>query len=116
MSTILARRTIAPAQQPDLDALLARVRQLGRDVVAPNADAVDREARFPREAFEALREEKLLSAYVPQEYGGMGLDVAQVAMLCEALGHYCASTAMIFAMHQIQAACIVNHALGSEWF
>jgi acyl-CoA dehydrogenase len=116
MSTILARRTIAPAQQPDLDALLARVRQLGRDVVAPNADSVDREARFPREAFEALREEKLLSAYVPQEYGGMGLDVAQVAMLCEALGHYCAATAMIFAMHQIQAACIVHHALGSEWF
>jgi acyl-CoA dehydrogenase len=115
MSTILARRTIAPAQ-PDFDALLARVHQLGRDVVAPNADAVDREARFPREAFDALREEKLLSAHVPQEYGGMGLDVAQVAMLCEALGHYCASTAMIFAMHQIQAACIVNHALGSEWF
>jgi acyl-CoA dehydrogenase len=115
MSTILARRTIAPAQ-PDFDALLARVHRLGRDVVAPNADAVDREARFPREAFDALREEKLLSAYVPQEYGGMGLDVAQVAMLCEALGHYCASTAMIFAMHQIQAACIVNHALGSEWF
>jgi acyl-CoA dehydrogenase len=92
------------------------VHQLGRDVVATHADAVDREARFPREAFDAFREEKLLSAYVPREHGGLGLDVRQVAGICEALGHYCASTAMIFAMHQIQAACIVHHALGSEWF
>jgi len=46
----------------------------------------------------------------------MGLDITQVSRLCEALGHYCASTAMIFAMHQIQVACIVHHALGSVFF
>jgi acyl-CoA dehydrogenase len=115
MSTLLARRTESFAPT-DFEALLARVHAIGRGEVAANADAVDREARFPREAFAAFRDEKLLSAYVPREYGGMGLDVAQVAALCEALGQYCASTAMIFAMHQIQAACIVHHALGSEWF
>lgn len=115
MSTLLARRTESPAP-PDFAALLARVHAIGRGEVAAHADAVDREARFPREAFAAFRDEKLLSAYVPREYGGMGLDVAQVAAICEALGQYCASTAMIFAMHQIQAACIVHHALGSEWF
>jgi len=115
MTSILARRAIQPAAS-GFEAVLARVQAIGREIVAANADAVDREARFPREAFAALRDEKLLSAYVPAEYGGMGLDVAQVAMLCEALGQHCASTAMIFAMHQIQAACIVHHALGSEWF
>ncbi len=111
----VAARAIVPVPT-DFRALLERVHAIGRDIVAPNADSVDREARFPAEAFAALREEKLLTAYVPLEYGGLGLDVGQVSQLCEALGHYCASTAMIFAMHQIQVACIVHHGLQSPFF
>jgi acyl-CoA dehydrogenase len=114
----LARRTIQPAAAPhsDISALLERVHAIGRDTVAPLADEVDRDARFPREAFEALKAEKLLSAYIPAELGGMGLEIAQIAKICEALGQYCASTAMIYAMHQIQVACIVHHALSMPFF
>ena len=39
-----------------------------------------------------------------------------MAQICELLGHYCGSTAMVFAMHQIQVACIVHHARGSVYF
>jgi acyl-CoA dehydrogenase len=46
----------------------------------------------------------------------MGLDVVQVGRVCEALGQYCGSTAMIFAMHQIQVACVVHHAQQSAYF
>jgi acyl-CoA dehydrogenase len=105
----------APARD-DFARLLERVHAIGREVIAPAAAAVDRDARFPAEAFDALKAEHLLSAYVPAELGGMGLTVAQVARLCEALGQYCASTGMIFAMHQIQAACIVHHGLGTPFF
>src|SRR3954465_2516670 len=105
-----------PVEGSSFEALLERVHALGRDVIAPNAEAVDRDARFPTEAFDALRAEKLLSAYVPAEFGGMGLDIVQVSTLCEALGHYCASTALIFAMHQIQVACIVHHGLDTPFF
>ena len=115
----VAQRAITPTdlpQQTEFEALLERLHAIGRDVVAPAAGEVDRDARFPVEAFTALKAEKLLSCYIPQEYGGMGLDIAQVSQLCEALGHYCASTAMIFAMHQIQVACIVHHALGEAFF
>ncbi|GDX80833.1 acyl-CoA dehydrogenase [Deltaproteobacteria bacterium] len=101
---------------PELAALLERVHALGRDHVAPNAAAVDRDARFPREAFAALKAEKLLSCYVPVEHGGMGLSIADLSRVCEVLGQYCGSTAMVFAMHQIQVACIVHHALGSAYF
>lgn len=100
----------------DFEALLERVHAMGRAVIAPRADDVDRDARFPYEAIDALRGEKLMSAYVPAEYGGLGLDIAEISALCEALGHYCASTAMIFAMHQIQAACIVHHGLATPFF
>ena len=36
---------------------------------------------------------------------------ARSARVCEALGRSCASTAMIYAMHQIEVACLVRHGL-----
>ena len=104
------------AQTTDFTELLDIVHGIGREIVSPHADAVDRDARFPHEAYVALRGQKLLSAYVPAEYGGMGLNITQLSKVCEVLGQYCASTAMIFAMHQIQVGCIVHHALGSAFF
>jgi len=114
----LASRSIQPAVPRDttFTSLLEKVHALGREVIAPNSDEVDRDARFPREAFEALKAEKLLSAYVPAEFGGLGLSIGEVAKLCETLGQYCASTAMIYAMHQIQVACIVHHGLATPFF
>ena len=108
--------TESRAEADALAALLERVHEIGRTVIAPAADCVDRDARFPVEAFAALKEARLLSAYVPAEYGGLGLGVKAIAAICEALGRYCASTAMVFAMHQIQVACIVHHALGTPFF
>ena len=96
--------------------LLKQVHAIGKDVLAEHAADVDRNARFPQEAFEALCEAKLLSAYVPTEFGGMGLNIMQIAKICEALGQYCGSSAMIYAMHCIQVACVVHHAQGSAYF
>lgn len=91
--------------------LLERVHAIGREGIAPHAAAVDRDARFPGEAFAALKAAKLLSAYVPEAWGGMGLSIVELARVCEALGGYCGSTAMVYAMHQIQVGCIVHHAV-----
>jgi acyl-CoA dehydrogenase len=96
--------------------LFEGVRRVGADVAAPAAAAVDRDARFPREAIDGLRDLQLMSALVPKEYGGLGLPVSDVAAMCETLGQYCANTAMVFAMHQIQVACIAHHGLGTEYF
>ncbi len=101
---------------PDLPALLERVHQIGRDAIAPHAASVDADARFPTEAFAAFKEAKLLSCYVPVEHGGMGLSISDLSKICEAMGNYCGSTAMVFAMHQIQVGCIVHGALGSPYF
>ncbi|MFP3564362.1 acyl-CoA dehydrogenase family protein [Paraburkholderia sp. SIMBA_030] len=84
-------------------------------VAAQFADAVDLEARFPREAFDALRRERLLSAMVPARFGGAGLSLAEVGAICETLAQGCASTAMVYAMHQIQVACIEAHGSESAW-
>ncbi|OAJ56304.1 acyl-CoA dehydrogenase [Paraburkholderia ginsengiterrae] len=84
-------------------------------VAAQFADAVDRDARFPTEAFDALKRERLLSAMVPAAFGGAGLSLADIGAICETLAQGCASTAMVYAMHQIQVACIEAHGSDSAW-
>lgn len=95
--------------------LLQRARRVGAEVSAVHAGAVDSDARFPRESFAALKAEKLLGAMVPTAFGGAGATVPEILALCHALGQYCASTAMIYAMHQIQVACVVRHGQQSAW-
>lgn len=107
---------ITSAGVPAAASVLDQVHEIGRQVIAPAAGDVDRLARFPVEGIDALKKIGLLSAYVPREFGGMGLDVVEISRICAALGHYCGSAAMVFAMHQIQVACIVHHARGSAFF
>lgn len=104
------------AKAAEFDQLLARIHEIGRDVIAVSATDVDQKARFPSESMDALKDMALLSAYVPRDLGGMGLTVTEIAKICEILGHYCGSTAMIYAMHQIQVACVVHHGLESDYF
>ena len=96
------------AAPPDLS-FVESVAQIARDVVGPAAASVDSEGRFPAEAIAALRKVGALSAMVPMAEGGMGASLSEVARATQELGRYCASTAMVFAMHQIQVACLVRH-------
>jgi acyl-CoA dehydrogenase len=80
-----------------------------------SADIVDREARFPTEAIAMARAEQLLGVMVPVDLGGEGASIADVVDLCYVLGRACASTGMIFAMHQIMVAILIRHAYASPW-
>jgi acyl-CoA dehydrogenase len=82
---------------------------------AAEAEDVDREARFPKAAIEAARQQKLLGVQIPVEFGGDGASIFDVTDMCYTLGRACASTAMIFAMHQTKVACLVRHGTGSGW-
>jgi acyl-CoA dehydrogenase len=97
-------------------ALVAVADRVGSEHAAPAADKVDRDACFPREAMDALRAEGLLGALVPARYGGADCSYADVAAMCRTLGRYCSSAAMVFAMHQIQVACIVEHGRDTPHF
>lgn len=103
-------------EKGEFDKLVKQVREIGKTYILPFADDVDSKARFPKEGIDALKDAKLLSAYVPSELGGMGLSIVQLAKICEILGEYCGSTAMIYAMHQVLVACIVHHSLSDEYF
>lgn len=84
-------------------------------VAARFADAVDREARFPSEAFDAIKAERLLSIMIPAELGGEGLSFEDAATVVSTLAGGCGSTGLIYAMHQIQIATLMNSSLASAW-
>jgi acyl-CoA dehydrogenase len=96
--------------------LLEEIVRIAGEVAAEHADAVDREARFPIETVTALREAKALSALVPAELGGAGVSLETIAAACFELGRRCGASAMVFAMHQIQVACLVDHRADADWF
>jgi acyl-CoA dehydrogenase len=79
-----------------------------------NAVAVDEAGRFPAESFAAIKGQRLLGVMVPPELGGEGVGIADVAQICYQLGQSCASTGMIYAMHQIKIACLTRHMRGNE--
>ena len=93
-------------------AYAARAR-IAAEAAAQHAAAVDSAARFPAEAFAELRKQRLLGIMVPASLGGEGATVAELADICFILGQACASTALIFAMHQIKMACIIRHSKGN---
>jgi acyl-CoA dehydrogenase len=95
---------------------LRRVQRIAEEVARPAAREVDREGRFPLETIDALRQERLLAAAVPTELGGLGCSIGEVVDLCQALGAACASSGMVFAMHQIQLACMARHGRAVAFF
>jgi acyl-CoA dehydrogenase len=104
-----------PALSPRDPGALARTIAEAVAIAAVSADTVDRDARFPEEAVAALRAGGWLGALIPAPLGGLGLPLSRIAAACCTLGQACSATAMIFAMHQIQVACLVQHASAGAW-
>jgi acyl-CoA dehydrogenase len=97
-------------------AFLEAIVAIADEHAAPNAAAVDREARFPVETIAALRAENALSAFIPTELGGGGVAFETIATACFELGRRCGASAMVYAMHQIQVISIVRHLDDAPWF
>jgi len=109
------RSILAAADNLSAAAVLRPRVEKAAAIAAAYAAGVDRESRFPQEAIAALRAERLLGIAVPKELGGEGASISEIADVCYALGRACASTAMIYAMHQTKVACIVRHGHDSAW-
>jgi acyl-CoA dehydrogenase len=89
--------------------------ELVAGVAATTALDVDRDARFPNEAVAAARSQRLLGIMVPRDLGGEGASLSDVIDVCYVLGRACASTAMVYAMHQTKVSLVVRHGLESPW-
>ncbi|MDX6645900.1 MAG: short-chain 2-methylacyl-CoA dehydrogenase [Miltoncostaeaceae bacterium] len=79
--------------------LRATVRELAESRIAPVAEALDREERFPYEIVAMLGDLGLMGMTVPERYGGAGLDTLSYALALEELARVDSSVAITVSAH-----------------
>lgn len=85
---------------PEQHELLRRtVRELAGERIAPVAEELDREHRFPYEIVSALAELGLMGVPIPEEYGGAGADTLAYAIVIEELTRIDSSVGVTVAAH-----------------
>lgn len=67
--------------------------------VAPVAAKIDKEGKIPKEIIQKLAQNGLLGSYVPEEFGGAGMDYLSYALIVEELSRNCASTGVFVSAH-----------------
>ena len=66
-------------------AITEMVRQFADKEIIPHAEEYDHEDKFPEPIVEQMKELGLFGVTIPEEYGGMGLDLTTYAMIVEEL-------------------------------
>ncbi|WP_031046989.1 acyl-CoA dehydrogenase [Streptomyces sp. NRRL F-5650] len=94
-----------PSEEHDM--LRDAVRSLAEAKIAPHAAAVDEEARFPREALDALTANDLHAVHVPEEYGGAGADALATVIVIEEVARVCASSSLIPAVNKLGSLPVI---------
>ena len=75
------------------------VRSFATEKLLPIAAEIDANHRYPAEIIKELGELGMMGVYIPEEYGGGGMDVVSYAIVVEELSRACASTGVIVSAH-----------------
>ncbi len=82
-------------------AICEMVRQFADEQIIPQAEHYDHEDSFPEPIVEQMKELGLFGVTIPEEYGGMGLDLTTYAMIVEELSRGWISISGIVNTHFI---------------
>src|SRR5208283_992238 len=74
-------------------------RRFAREKLGAIGVEADRSHRYPAEAIEELSRLGMLGIFLPEQYGGAGLDHVAYSLVLEELAVECASTAVIMSAH-----------------
>ena len=66
-------------------AIVEMVRSFVDNEILPNAEEYDHEDKFPEAIVEQMKELGLFGVTIPEEYGGMGLDLTTYTMIVEVI-------------------------------
>jgi alkylation response protein AidB-like acyl-CoA dehydrogenase len=93
-------------------AITEMVRQFTDEQIIPNAEKHDHEDSFPDAIVEQLKELGLFGITIPEEYGGLGLDLTTYAMVVEELSRGWISISGVINTHFIGSYLLLK--FGSE--
>src|SRR3989475_65930 len=82
-------------------AVTDRVRQFVDEQILPNAEHYDHEDEFPEPIVDQMKELGLFGVTIPEEFGGLGLDLTTYAMIVEELSRGWISISGIVNTHFI---------------
>src|SRR5688500_10498005 len=82
-------------------AITEMVRQFTDEQILPNAEKYDHEDSFPEPIVEQMKELGLFGITIPEEYGGLGLDLTTYAMVVEELSRGWISISGVINTHFI---------------
>jgi alkylation response protein AidB-like acyl-CoA dehydrogenase len=89
-------------------AICEMVHQFADEQIIPNAEHYDHEDSFPEPIVAQMRELGLFGVTIPEEYGGMGLDLTTYAMIVEELSRGWISISGIVNTHFIGSYLLMN--------
>jgi butyryl-CoA dehydrogenase len=75
------------------------VRRFAAEVVAPRAKQIDESGEFPLDFFHQAGELGLAGVYVPENWGGAGMDVVAYCVAIEEVSRACASSGVILSVN-----------------
>src|SRR6201989_1326728 len=93
-------------------AICERWGQFADEQILPNAEHFDHEDEFPEPIVEQMKELGLFGVTIPEEYGGMGLDLTTYVMIVEELSRGWISISGIVNTHFIGSYLLMK--FGSE--
>src|ERR671919_1908054 len=96
---VASRRAMDLDLTPEQELVRDTVREFARERVAPVAEELDREERFPYDLEAELAELGLMGMTIPEEYGGGGTDTLSYAIAIEELTRVDSSVAITVAAH-----------------
>lgn len=97
-----------------MEDILTTTREIALEELAPRAEIIDQEGRWPEQSIRALQQAGLGGLVIPTDLGGHGQGLIGVSKVCEVLGQYCASTAMCFGMHLVGSAVLSAKATSEQ--
>jgi alkylation response protein AidB-like acyl-CoA dehydrogenase len=89
-------------------AICEMVHQFADEQIIPNAEHYDHEDTFPEPIVEQMKELGLFGVTIPEEYGGMGLDLTTYAMIVEELSRGWISISGIVNTHFIGSYLLIK--------
>ena len=84
------------AQYVELRELVAK---FSDSEVAPLAHQIDHDANIPKALIDKLFENGFMGSYIPEEFGGAGMDYTSYAIIVEEISRGCASTGVLISAH-----------------
>jgi len=76
--------------------MLEEVKKVCKDKIAPQADEIEKQGKFPQENIQLLAGMDLFGLIIPEEYGGLGMDFLTWSLIAEEISKACGTTGLSY--------------------